>query len=113
MQVLIYYFVKYPLIIAKYSDFLLIKQAFEIIKTKGHLTEKGLLEMIRIKSILNLELSDKLKTAFPNFVPVSRLAFKLNSIPNSFWVADFISGNRSFFLVLKLKLLQLTLTFEE
>ena len=72
MQVLVYHFVKYPLITTKYSDFLLFKQAFEIIKTKGHLTEKGLLEIVRIKSILNLGLSDKLKTAFPNFVPVSR-----------------------------------------
>ena len=53
MQVLVYHFVKYSLITTKYSDFLLFKQAFEIIKTKGYLTEKGLLEIVRIKSILN------------------------------------------------------------
>ena len=113
MQVLVYHFVKYPLITAKYSDFLLFKQAFEIIKTKSYLTKKGLLEIVRIKSILNLGLSDKLKTAFPNFVPISKLAFKLNGIPNPFWVADFINGDKSFFLVLELKLLQLALIFEE
>jgi len=55
MQVLVYHFVKYPLITAKYSDFLLFKQAFEIIKTKSHLTEKGLLEIVRIKSILKFK----------------------------------------------------------
>jgi len=53
MQVLVYHFVKYSLTTAKYSDFLLFKQAFEIIKTKGYLTEKGLLEIVRIKSVLN------------------------------------------------------------
>lgn len=61
------------------------------------------MEIVRIKSVLNLGLSDKLKTAFPNFVPVSRPAFKLNGIPNPFWVAGFISGDGSFFFSIRTK----------
>jgi hypothetical protein len=81
----------------------LFKQAFEIIKTKGHLTEKGLLEIVGLKSVLNLGLSDKLKTAFPNFVPVSRPSFKFKGIPNPFWLAGFISGDGSFYFSIRTK----------
>lgn len=52
MQVLVDHFVRYLLITAKYSYFVLFKQAFEIIKTKAHLTEKGLLEIVGLKSYL-------------------------------------------------------------
>ena len=104
IQVIIDHCVKYPLITAKYSDFLLFKQAFEIIKKGDHLTEKGLLEIVGLKSALNLGLSDKLKAAFPNFVPTTRPAFKFNGIPDPFWVAGFISGDGSFYLSIRSKI---------
>ena len=104
IQVLVNHCVKYPLITAKYSDFLLFKQAFEIIKKGEHLTEKGLLEIVSIKSVINLGLSDKLKAVFTNLPSVSRPVLKINGIPNPFWVAGFISGDGSFYFSIREKI---------
>lgn len=73
------------------------------LKTKGHLTKKGLLKIVGLKSVINLGLSDKLKAAFPNFVPVIRPAIKNKGIPNPFWVAGFISGDGSFYFSIRTK----------
>lgn len=91
LQVIINHCVKYPLTTQKHSDFLLFKQAFEIIQRGDHLTEKGLLDIVGLKSSLNLGLSEKLRTAFFNIVPVARPAFYFKGIPDPFWVAGFIS----------------------
>jgi hypothetical protein len=53
LQLIINHFDKYPLITAKVSDYLLFKQCFEIIKQREHLTVKGLLKIVGIKSSLN------------------------------------------------------------
>ena len=103
LQVIIDHCVKYPLITQKHSDFLLFKQAFEIIKRGDHLTEKGLLEIVGLKSALHLGLSEKLRATFLNFVPVTSPAFKFNGIPDPFWVAGFISGDGSFYLSIRSK----------
>jgi len=60
MPVIINHFDRYPLITHKISDYLLFKQYFEIIKQGEHLTKRGLLEIIGLKSFLNLGLSDNL-----------------------------------------------------
>ena len=52
LQVIIDHFNKYPLVTAKVSDYLIFKQCFEIIKQREHLTEKGLLNLIGLKSSL-------------------------------------------------------------
>ena len=39
---------------------------------KQHLTQKGLTAIVYIRASLNLGLSDELKEAFPNTVPVNR-----------------------------------------
>jgi len=104
LQVIIDHCIKYPLITQKYSDFLLFKQAFEIIKKGDHLTEKGVFEIVGLKSTLNLGLSDKLRAAFLNFVPVPRPAFQFKGVPDPFWVAGFISGEGSFYLNIRSKI---------
>ena len=96
LQVIIDHCVKYPLITQKHSDFLLFKQAFEIIQRGDHLTEKGLLEIVGLKSALNLGLSEKLRAAFLNFVSITRPAFKFNGIPDPFWISGFVSGDSTF-----------------
>ena len=101
LQVIIDHFNKYPLVTAKVSDYLIFKQCFEIIKQREHLTEKGLLNLIGLKSSLNWGLSDSLKKAFPNVTFVDRPYYKFNSIPDPFWVAGFTSGDGSFHLNLK------------
>ena len=95
------HFNKYPLVTAKVSDYLIFKQCFEIIKQREHLTEKGLLNLIGLKSSLNWGLSDSLKEAFPNVALVNRPEYKFNFIPDPFWVAGFTSGDGSFHLNIK------------
>jgi hypothetical protein len=67
---------------AKHSDFELFKQCFEIVKNGEHLTEKGLLKILDLKTFLNLGLSDKLKKAFPNILPINRPEYTFKGIPN-------------------------------
>lgn len=87
LQVIVDHFYKYPLVSAKASDFLIFKQCFEIIKQREHLTEKGLLNLIGLKSSLNWGLS--LKEAFPNVTFVIRPEYDFNGIPDPYWVAGF------------------------
>jgi hypothetical protein len=43
----------YTLITQKLADYLLFKQSIVLIQEKLHLTEKGLLKLVGIKSVLN------------------------------------------------------------
>lgn len=105
------HFDKYPLVTNKVSDYFLFKECFKIIKEGDHLTEKGLLKIINLKSNLNLGLTENLKYAFPNInfaSPKTELIPSLNNrpdyffkgIPDPFWVSGFISGDGSFHIVL-------------
>lgn len=78
---------------------MIFKQCFEIIKQGNHLTEIGLLEIIGLKSNLNLGLPVKVKEAFPNVPEVNKLEYKFNGIPNPFWVSGFTSGEGSFQII--------------
>jgi len=68
---------------------------------KDHLTEKGLLKIVSLKSSLNWGISDKLFKAFPNAVLVNKQDYTFKGIPDPFWVADFTSGDGSFHLKIK------------
>ncbi len=104
IPVIINHFDKYPLVTQKLSDYLIFKKCFDIIKQGNHLTERGLLEIIGLKSNLNLGLPVKLKEAFPpaylgggvTLLQVSRVEYKFNGIPDPFWIAGFTSGEGSF-----------------
>nr|YP_009517168.1 LAGLIDADG homing endonuclease [Blastosporella zonata]YP_009517205.1 LAGLIDADG homing endonuclease [Blastosporella zonata]AYE93092.1 LAGLIDADG homing endonuclease [Blastosporella zonata]AYE93093.1 LAGLIDADG homing endonuclease [Blastosporella zonata] len=99
IPVIINHFDKYPLLTNKLSDYLVFKQCFEIIKQGNHLTEIGLLEIVSLKSNLNLGLPVKVKEAFPNVPEVNKLEYKFNGIPNPFWIAGFTSGEGSFHIL--------------
>jgi len=74
LQVILDHFNKYPLISAKISDFLLFKQCYNLIKQKQHLTQAGLEQILALKCNLNKGLTDDLKEAFPNIVPLWPIA---------------------------------------
>lgn len=97
LQVIVDHFNMYPLKSAKLADFLLFQECFNIIKSKEHLTMEGLHKLIGIKASLNLGLSDKLKEAFPNVLPVNKVktTFLIEDL-DPYWVAGFISGDGSF-----------------
>jgi hypothetical protein len=52
------------------------KQAANIFKAKHHLKVNGFKELLRIRATINLGLSDELKLAFPNVLPVDRPLIK-------------------------------------
>ncbi len=101
MAVIINHFDKYPLITHKISDYLLFKQCFENIKQGEHLTERGLLEIIGLKSSLNLGLPDNLKNEFPELLLKGRPNYVFKGIPDPFWLSGFTSGDGSFHIVVK------------
>ena len=72
LKVILEYFDKYPLRTQKQSDHLGLKLIYLIIKNKEHLTPEGLRKTVAIKASMNLGLSEKLKSAFPDVVPVER-----------------------------------------
>ena len=56
---------------------------------------EGLLEILAIKASMNNGLSDVLKDAFPNIIPVNRDKFPITPI-NPYWLAGFIEGEGCF-----------------
>lgn len=67
---------KFPLITQKQADFELFRQAYEIFKCRKHLTRDGLRKILSIKATMNLSLSEKLKTAFPDIENIQRRLVK-------------------------------------
>jgi hypothetical protein len=66
LQVIVDHFNNFPLITDKWSDFQLFKAAFELVKSKRHLTLEGLIDIVSIKATMNLGLSEELEIAFPS-----------------------------------------------
>lgn len=96
LQIIMKHFKNYPLVSAKYSDFLLFEQCLELIKNREHLTEEGLLKIVSLKANLNKGLSKELLEAFPNIKAEDRPEYKFYGIPNPSWVSGFASGDSSF-----------------
>jgi hypothetical protein len=72
LKIILKHFEKYPLITKKWGNFLLFKQALELIDSKEHLKIDGLRKIIAIKASMNLGLKDELKAAFPLISPENR-----------------------------------------
>ena len=76
IPIIIAHFDKYKLITNKLADYILFKQAFELIKNKEHLTPEGFHKILAIKASINNGLSASLKEAFPlrrrGIIPVQR-----------------------------------------
>jgi hypothetical protein len=92
LMVIIDHFDKYPLITQKWADYTLFKQAFELINNKEHLTTEGLQKIVAIKASINNGLSDELKAAFPNTIPLQRPKVIDQEIQDPNWLAGFVSA---------------------
>lgn len=100
---IIEHFSNYPLKTQKYADFLLFKKAFDIVKNKEHLTEAGLKKLISIRASINKGLSERLKSAFTDVIPVTRplvpkATLNSNSPDIKYWIAGFVSGEGCFII---------------
>ena len=80
LQIIFSHFEKFGLITQKQADYELFKQAFELIKSKKHLTMEGLTKIVAIKASLNRGLSPKLEEAFPKITPVEKPKVKNQEI---------------------------------
>ena len=93
-NVLFKHFDKFGLITQKRADYELFKEVFKLTELKEHLTEDGLQKIIAIKASMNWGLSEELKKAFPNVVPVVRPLIKnhlRSSGPDPYWLSGFTS----------------------
>lgn len=99
LAVLIKHMEKYPLLTRKIADFILFKEAYELVIRKEHLTKEGLLKIISLKASLNLGLSKVLEAAFPNITPAIRyIDSSAVNIPDPNWLSGFASGEGCFMI---------------
>lgn len=93
------HFDKYPLLTQKRADYLLFKQAINLLLTgKARSSIEGMYELINIKGSMNRMLSDKLKIHFPNFKCVPRLVIDTHDIKDLNWFAGFVDGEGYFYV---------------
>lgn len=82
LENLISHFNSFPLLSQKAADFILFKSVLDLINLKAHLNKEGLLKIVNIKASMNLGLSEKLITDFPDFTQVERPIINTESILN-------------------------------
>ena len=80
--VIINHFDKYSLITQKLGDYLLFKRALDLISKKEHITLEGLQKILAIKASMNLGLSNEIKAAFPEIIPIQRPLVNNTKIPD-------------------------------
>ena len=97
---IINHFDKYPLITQKKSNFLLFKQAFNIIKGRKHLRQEGaFLKIVAIKASINRGLLGELNAIFSYVIPEVRPLVedsKVQDPKKCFFFAGFISAEGCF-----------------
>lgn len=89
---IIAHFDNYPLVSQKLGDYLLWKQAVNLVFEGKHLTLEGIQEIVNIKASINLGLTENLYEAFSNAIPVARPVVENLIYLDPNWVAGFVSG---------------------
>ena len=95
---LIKHFDKFPLITQKRADAELFKKVYQFMENKEHLTREGLRKIVALKDQSNRGLSDKLKKAFPDFVPVSRPIVMNQIIEDPNWLTGFTTAEGCYYI---------------
>jgi len=96
LSILILHCNNYPLITKKRIDFELFKKAFDIFKTKLHLTDAGFNEILSIRASINLGLGQNLILAFPNILAIEKPNIEDWKIQDPNWISGFTSGDGCF-----------------
>jgi len=82
----------------KNSDYLLFKQAIDLLNRKAHLELEGIKQILSIKAVLNKGLSDALRLEFPNLLPETRPIVSSDVvIPHPNWLTGFVDGEGCFY----------------
>jgi len=103
INILLPHFTNYPLQSVKKIDFISWKNCVIIIANKEHLTLQGFKKIVSNKAIMNLGLSNNLKTAFPNIISLVRPLYISNNLLNPNWINGFITGDGSFNITINKK----------
>jgi hypothetical protein len=90
LGVIIDHFDKYPLLTIKQEDYLLFKEAFNLIKNKEHLTVEGLNKILSIRASINKGLSLQLKAAFSAVKPAPLPTVELKGVLTYDWLVGFV-----------------------
>ena len=101
LRVIIKHFDKYPLITKKLADYLLFKQAVDLVQEKAHLTKEGLLKLVSIKASLNWGLVEQFKESFPNIIPAIRPLIKSTEIKDFNWLRGFVEAEGCFLVAIQ------------
>ena len=99
-EVIIPHFKEYPLLTQKRADFILFSRVISLMNQKKHLELDGIVEIISIRASMNKGLTSKLKTLFPNIIPVERPIVELQVIKDPSWLVGFIDGEGCFYVKL-------------
>ena len=100
LSIIINHFDKYPLITKKQADYTIFKLAHSLIKNKSHLTNKGILELVALKAVINRGLSKDLIVAFPDIIPALRPEVLLPKVVDPFWLVGFTDAEGCFSVVI-------------
>lgn len=98
-KVILPHFALYPLKTQKGADFQLWLDIVNIMLNAKSLTENDLKNIVNIRASLNLGLSEVLKAAFPDYIPVSRPSLSITQeLLHPEWMAGFTTGEGCFFV---------------
>ena len=98
VNVILPHFDKYPLITQKKADYLLFKQAVNLLNFKAISDIEMVRQIISIRASMNWGLSDTLKTEFISVVPVSRPTVNFEGILHPNWLIGFVDGEGCFYV---------------
>lgn len=98
INVILPHFDKYSLITQKKADYLLFKQAVNLLNLKAQSDIEGVRKIVSIKASINRGLSDTLKTQFPTVLPAPRPVVSFEGIPHPNWLAGFVDGEGCFYV---------------
>jgi len=92
------HFEKYSLITQKKADFELFKQIVFIKANNRHLSLENFKKILGLRVNLNSGISEKLKEAFPDIIPILKPFVTLQDIPDPHWLTGFIDGEGCFII---------------
>lgn len=97
-SVIIPHFYQYPLVTQKKADYLLFKQAINLLNLNVQSDIEGIRSIISIKASMNWGLSEKLRFQFPTVISVPRPVVSFESIADPNWLAGFVDGEGCFYV---------------